>query len=292
MIKIKKYGTVLLLGRPNVGKSTLINTIIGQKVSITSSKPQTTRFPIHARYEDERGTIIFVDAPGIMRKTKDSLSQKINHRATQSITNDIDVVLYVVDHTRRRDWEEARVIGLMRTINKPKILVINKIDDQKKTFLPQYSFLEREIESVVQVSALRQKNIKQLLSMIFNLLPENKSGKTYENDHPYPVLNIDSKTFLSELIREKVFLQTRKEVPYTTTVIVDDVHEKENETLYIKARILTIEDKYKRMLIGHQGRKIKVIGSMARKEIETATGKRVYIDLLVETDKHWLQSYT
>jgi GTP-binding protein Era len=292
MIKIKKYGTVLLLGRPNVGKSTLVNTIIGQKVSITSPKPQTTRFQIHARYEDERGTIIFVDAPGIMRKTKDSLSQTINRRATQSITDDIDVVLYIVDHTRRRDWEEARVIGMMRTIKKPKILVINKIDDQEKTYLPQYSFLEREIESVVQVSALKKKNIRQLLLMIFSLLPENKSGKSYESDNPYPVLNIDSKTFLSELIREKIFLQTRKEVPYTTTVVVDEVDEKENGVLYIKARILTTEDKYKKMLIGHHGRKIKIIGSMARKEIETATSKHVYLDLLVETNKHWLQAYT
>lgn len=286
----RKYGTVLLLGRPNVGKSTLVNNLIGQKVSITSPKPQTTRFPIHAKYEDERGTIIFIDAPGIMRKTKDALSQTINRRASQSITDDVDVVLYMVDHTRKRDWEESRVIGIMRTIDKPKILVINKIDDQDKTYLPQYYFLKREIESVVEISALKKRNLKLLLQMIFDRLPEEK-GKHEESSNPFPVLNIDSKTFLSELVREKVFLQTRKEVPYSTTVIVDSIEEK-NGILHIIARILTTEDRYKKMLIGFGGRKIKVIGSMARKEIELATSKKVFLGLTVETDRHWIQSYT
>src|SRR4030042_4294981 len=124
-----KQGNVLLIGRPNVGKSTFLNNVIGQKVAITSPKPQTTRFPIHAIYEDERGTIFFVDSPGVFGKTEDTLSKKINESTLKSANANIDVVIYMVDHTRKRDFEEAKVLGIVRKLEKPKILVINKIDN-------------------------------------------------------------------------------------------------------------------------------------------------------------------
>lgn len=283
-------GKVLLVGRPNVGKSTFVNNVIGRKVAITSPKPQTTRFPIKAVYEDSRGTIIFVDTPGLMGKTEDTLSKKINEKTLRTIREAVDVVIYMVDHTRKRDFEEARVLGLVRKIDRPKILVINKIDDQKKSYLPQYKFLEDEFTYVFQISALNHLHTKPLLDTIFRLLPEKKEGEIPEN-LVYPVLNIDSKIFLSELIREKVFLMMGEEIPYTTTVVVDNVVERNDTLTYIKARILTTNDRYKKMLIGAGGRKIKEIGSYARKEIALATGKKIFLDLTVETDPHWEEIY-
>src|SRR3990167_4520258 len=288
-----KEGKVLLIGRPNVGKSTFLNNLIGQKVAITSPKPQTTRFPIKALFEDEREKIVFVDTPGIFGRAKDFLAKKINEKTFQAINEEIDLVIYMIDHTRRRDFEEAKVIGIVRKINKPKILVINKIDLQEKTYLPQYKFLEEEIPDVFQISALLKLHMKPLLNKIFELLPEKRESEEMDEakQHIYPLLNIDSKTFIAELIREKVFLMTGEEIPYTTTAIVDEIRERKNGVMYIKARILTTDLRYKKMLIGEAARKIKEIGSYARKEIALATGKKVFLDLKVETDPHWQEIY-
>lgn len=288
-----KLGKVLLIGRPNVGKSTFVNTVIGQKVAITSPKAQTTRFPIRAVYEDERGKIIFVDTPGIFGKAEDLLSKKINQRAFQTINEEVDLVIYMVDPTRKRDFEEAKVLGMVRKLQKPKILVINKMEEKDTTFLPQYKFLEDEFPDVFYISALYDKHIAPLMNAIFEKLPEETESAAGEipKDLTYPVLNIDSKIFIGELIREKVFLMMGEEIPYTTTVIVDEIKERNAEITYIKARILTVADRYKRMLIGSEGHKIKEIGSYARKEIALATGKKIYLDLTVETDPHWQETY-
>lgn len=286
-----KYGKVLLIGRPNVGKSTFLNNLIGQKVAITSPKPQTTRFPIKALYQDGRGQIIFVDTPGLMRKTEDQLSENINKKTLQAIQEEVDLVLYMIDHTRKRDFEEARVLGIVRQINKPKILIINKIDIQDKTYLPQYKFLEEEFPYTFQISALKKLHFKPLLNKIFELLPEKKEVDKEINPNPYPIINLDAKTFIAELIREKIFLMMGEEIPYTTTVVVDEIIERNEKLTYIKAKILTTHDRYKKMLIGKNGRKIKEIGSYARKEIALATGKKIYLDLEVITDPHWMEIY-
>jgi len=286
----KKQGTVLLIGRPNVGKSTFLNNLIGTKVAITSPKPQTTRFPIHAEYIDERGRIIFIDTPGIFGKAPDLLSSKINQSTKDAITDDVDLVIYMIDHTRRRDMEEAKVLGIVRKINKPKILVINKIDQQDRTYLPQYEFLKDEIKDVFKISSLTRKHIKPLLDKIFEFLPETKE-KIVTGENIYPLLNMDSKTFIAELVREKVFIMMGQEIPYTTTAIVDEIIERTEKLTYIKARILTTDDRYKAMIIGKAGRKIKEIGAYARKEIELATTKKIYLDLTVETDPHWQTIY-
>jgi len=285
-----KIGKVLLIGRPNVGKSTFVNNLIGQKVAITSPKPQTTRFSIKAVYEDERGKIIFVDTPGIFGKAQDRLSHKINENALRSLNEDVDLVLYIIDHTRKRDFEEAKVLGIVRKIDKPKILVINKIDLEGKSYLPQYQFLEDEFADVYKISSLNRTHIKPLLEKIFSLIPDRNNDEI-PADLVYPILNIDSKIFISELIREKVFLMMGEEIPYRTTVIVDQISERKNNITYIKARILTTEDRYKKMLIGAAGRKIKEIGSFARKEIALATNRKIYLDLTVETDPHWQETY-
>ncbi len=282
-----KEGTVLLLGRPNVGKSTFLNNLIGQKVAITSPKPQTTRFPIKALYEEERGKIIFVDTPGIFGKSQDRLAHKINEKTVQSTKETVDVVIYMVDHTRRRDFEEAKVLGIVRKLKQPKILVFNKIDIPTETsYMAQYKYLEDEFDTVYRISALEGKHMKPLVDKIFELLPEIQKSEITEKQ-AYPLMNIDSRIFLTELIREKIFLQMGEEIPYTTTVMVDDVVERSDKLTYIKARILTTSSRYKKMLIGTGGRKIKELGSMARKEMELATGKKIYLDLIVETDPHW-----
>ena len=282
-----KQGTVLLIGRPNVGKSTFLNNIIGQKVAITSPKPQTTRFPIQAYYEDERGTIFFVDTPGIFGKAEDSLSKKINASTLKTANANVDLVIYMVDHTRRRDFEESKVLGIVRKIDRPKILAINKVDLQEKTFLPQYEFLRDEFDNVFKISALKKQHLKPLMDKVFELLPEVDEKKQTGEKPIYPLMNVDSNTFIAELIREKVYLMMGEEIPYTTTAVVDEITERKNGITYIKARILTINVRYKQMLIGAGGRKIKEIGSYARKEIALATAKKIYLDLTIEVDPHW-----
>lgn len=278
---MKKAGMVAIIGRPNAGKSTLLNNLLGHKVTITSPKPQTTRFAIQAVYEDDRGQIIFVDTPGIVGKVVDQLSRRINLEAENQINTELDLVIYLVDHTRERDLEENKTFGLVRTFKGPKILVINKIDVTKPDFIVQYKFMEEEFDAVVEVSALKRKHLRTLLQAIFDHLPEGEPVAE-------PMLNIDSKTFLSEIIREKAFLFLRREVPYSLTAVIDDVQERENGVLYIKARILTSADRYKSMIIGKNGVMIKEISMAARKELETATNKKVYLDLTVETDPHWM----
>lgn len=287
-----KAGYVALIGRPNVGKSTLVNNLIGTKVAITSPKPQTTRFPIEGLFEDERGQIIFVDTPGIFKKAKDEVSKRINMKALEPFKKTVNLVLYVIDHTRTRDFEEAKVLGIVRKLNVPTILVYNKVDVTEPTFRPLYAFLEVEFDTVVEVSALERTHLKTLLEVIFDKLPEVDAPLIEKGEYVYPALNLDSKTFIAEIIREKVFLRTRKEVPYTSTVVVDEIKERDAHTTYIKAEVLTTDDVYKKMLIGAGGRRIKEIGSMARKELELSTGRKIYLELTVRTDRHWPTTLT
>jgi GTPase len=284
---MKKCGIVCLIGRPNVGKSTLLNTILGHKVSITSPKPQTTRFSIQAVYEDDRGQIVFVDTPGIFGKIYDPLSRKINPRAEESIGG-VDVVIYLVDHTRERDFEENKALGIVRKAQVPKIMVINKNDIKTPTHIIQYKFMQEEFDQVLEISALKNKNIPLLLDAIFSYLPE-RDQLVDSSMQSQPAINLDSKIFIAEIIREKAFLNLRRELPYRVTAIVDDVMEREKGSLYIKARILTNNERYKPMIIGKGGSMIKEISMAARKELETATSKKVYLDLTVEIDTHWME---
>ncbi|MCX8008375.1 MAG: GTPase Era [Patescibacteria group bacterium] len=282
-----KAGVVAIIGRPNTGKSTLLNAILGHKVSITSPKPQTTRFSIQAIFEHEKGQIIFIDTPGIFGKTHDILSKKINTEAERSLQN-VDVIVYMVDHTRERDFEENKALGIVRKISVPKLLVINKIDVKHPTHIVQYRFMEEEFDRVIEISALKQKNISLLIQAIFDFLPERE--KFFDSSQQsQPALNMTSKTFVAEIIREKAFLNLRKEVPYKITTIVDDIIERDSGSLYIKGRIITNDERYKPMIIGKNGSVIKEIGMATRKELETATNKRVFIDLCVEVDPHWME---
>lgn len=263
-----KAGVVALIGRTNAGKSTLVNNLIGQKVAITSPKPQTTRFPIRAVYEDERGQIIFVDTPGIH---------------PQISGEEVDAVVYLVDHTRYRGTEENRILGIVRQFkNIPKILVLNKIDLAEPDYEYQYEFIKDEVNETLHVSALKSINLEELLSAIFKYLPERETPLVKTEELPTPLLNINSKTYLAELIREKVFLLMGEEVPYSVSVEVEEIAERSDGTLYIAAVIITEEKSHKGMLIGKGGQKIKGIGAAARKELELATNKKVFLDIEVK----------
>ena len=286
-----KVGIVALIGRPNTGKSTLLNNLLGQKVTITSPKPQTTRFSLRAVYEDERGQIIFVDTPGIFAKTPDLLSKRVNPQAGLTLAQGVDLILHMVDHTKKRDLEENKTIGMIRNVkNTPKILVINKIDLKKPTYRAHYKFLEEEVDEVIEISALKKTHLKSLLELIFKYLPEGKPLPETK-ERVTPALDIDSKTFIAELIREKAFIFLRKEIPYSLTTVVDEIKERKDGLLCIQARILTTNDKYRKMIIGKKARMIKEIGMATRKELEIATNKKVFLDLKVEVDKHWMERF-
>lgn len=283
-----KSGIVALIGRPNVGKSTLLNQLLQQKVSITSPKPQTTRFPIQAVYEDDRGQIVFVDTPGVFAKVEDSLARTINLETKEVLKSDVDLIVYIIDTTRARDMEENKTLGMVRKFDIPKILVINKSDIHRPDFSADYAFYEDEFPEIIKISSLKRHNLNLLLKAIFAKLPEGPplvDTKTLVQ----PALNLDSKLFISEIIREKVFLFTHEEVPYTVTTQVESIDERKNGTLYIKAKIITTADRYKSMLIGRAGSMIKEIGMAVRKELETASGKRVFVDLTVDVNPHWME---
>lgn len=279
-----KAGTVALIGRPNVGKSTLVNNLVGQKVAITSPKPQTTQFPIYAVFENEEGQIIFVDTPGIFAKAKLAAGKEANKEAENVLNNQVNVVLYIVDKTRERGLEENRVLGMVRKINVPKILVYNKDDIRDPDYSAQYRFMDEEFDAVVHVSALKNLHIPTLLEKIFEYLPEGEP-MVDRSSMPVAAMNMDSTLYIEEAIREKAFLKLRRELPYKIRVVSDEVRNRENGSMYIKARILVPDLHYKKMVIGAGGRMIKEIGLMSRKEFEVATGKKVFLDLTVEVER-------
>ena len=199
----------------------------------------------------------------------------------------------VVDISRAKSDEENKVIGLIRKIGGKKILVYNKIDQAvgKKDYLPDYNYLEEEFDKTVAVSALKNKNVKKLVQIIFDLLPEKKmelvkqDKELGEGESDFKI-SMSSKDYIAEIIREKAYLYLRKEVPYSVTVEVDSISTKKR-MLVIEARLLTNAERYKKMIIGKGGKKIKEIGYNSRKELELMSGKKVFLKLEVEVDRHW-----
>ena len=283
-----RVGKVILIGRPNAGKSTLINNIIGKKISITSTRPQTTRKIIQGVYWDERGQIIFLDTPGIFAKIKDPVAKKISGLAQQELSR-ADVVVYLVDRSRSRGEEENRILGVVRKTDKPKIIAINKIDLAKPNHIHEYQFLEDEFDAWIEISALKRQHLKTLLEKIFEFLPEGKPIFDPKLFEAFPALNVTPDEFVAEIIREKAFNTLYEEIPYTIGVKVKEIKE-QKDLFYIKAAILTTNDHYKPMIIGRRGKRIKEIGQSARKELETITGKQVFLDLVVVSDPHWIES--
>lgn len=278
----KKSGMVTILGRSNVGKSTLLNALVGTKLAITSIKPQTTRQLIQGIINDERGQAVIIDTPGYLTEKHSPITGKLTQKIHKSV-QDIDVVLYMVDPTRQIGPEERYLLAILRKLEIPKILVINKIDLSLKDtpFLEDYRDLNGDFTTMIEISAEKNKHLKPLKDLIFEHLPFG------EPLYPPDVLtNIDQRFLFSELIREKIFNTMGDEVPYTTTVEIEEIEDKEN-IIVIKAVILTTALRYRKMIIGQGARKIKEIGSTVRKELEIILNRRVYLDLRVEVDKDW-----
>jgi GTPase len=281
----KKSGFAVMIGRSNVGKSTLMNTIIGSKIAITTPKPQTTRLPIQGILTTDEGQIVFVDTPGVLKGAKDILSKKLVKYVNASL-HDVDVIAYVVDPTRQIGDEEKSVMQLIKNTKAKTILVINKIDLERKPYLDFYRDLADEFDEIVEVSALRGTHTKQLVEKIFDVLPEGEF--MYPEDQ---LTSMPNKTWLAELIREKLFLRLRQEVPYTTHVEVEELEERKNGMIYIKGTVYTNDERYKRMIIGSGARGIREIGQSVRKELEQVMEKKVYIELTVDVDPHWMQRF-
>ncbi|MCM8778972.1 MAG: GTPase Era [Candidatus Omnitrophica bacterium] len=286
----KKCGFVAIMGRPNVGKSTLLNTILGEKVSIVSPKPQTTRFQIRGILNEERGQIIFVDTPG-MHIPKTELGKYLNVTALKAKT-DCDLILYMVDLTRPPGEEEKNIIRNLSTIDKPVIMVLNK-QDKGTGFVNEYikfwqENMRREndpLKYYIPVSALEGKNIPQLLEVIFSLLPESQPFYPEDILSDFPLrLNI------SEIIREKILNTLKEELPYSTAVMVEEMLPRREDLLYIKAIILVERESQKGIVVGKKGEMIKKIGERARKEIETLLEKKVYLELFVKVEKNWQEN--
>ncbi len=282
-----KSGFAVLIGRSNVGKSTLLNTLVGTKVAITTPKPQTTRFPIQGVVHDPRGQIVFVDTPGVMQKAKDELTKKLLDSVRKSL-NDIDVLIYVVDPTREIGNEEKQTLKMIEAIDKPKLLVVNKVDKRsaKRNIDFYRDLLDEHFDASIELSALKGSNIDILKDWIFEHLPEG--DEYYEQTQ---ISNISQKERIAELIREKLFLRLRQEVPYTVHVDVHEIEERKNGVVYIRASVLTTEERYKRMIIGKGARGIKEINQSTRNELEAVTGKKIYLDLEVKVDPHWVERF-
>lgn len=281
----KKSGFVVLVGRSNVGKSTLLNALVGTKIAITTPKPQTTRHAIQGIVHDERGQIVFVDTPGIFHKAKDVLTKKLNAKVKESL-KDIDAIVYVVDPTRPIGPEERQLLSLVEMVKKPKILAINKVDVKDPPYIEEYRVLQGNFDKTVEISAREGKDIKNLINIIFDQLPK---GEPFYPEHQ--LTPIDNKFWFAELIREKIFIQMREELPYSINVMVDEIEKKQNDMLYVKARIITSSERYKGMIVGKGGQMIKSIGQSARRELEAVTGKKIYLDLEVEVQQHWAETF-
>ncbi len=277
-----KSGFVSLVGRPNVGKSTLLNSIVRHKVAITSNKPQTTRNIIEGIYNDSEAQIIFVDTPGIHKPTH-KLGKVLNRQAYYSI-DDVDIILFLVDGSESLGPGDKYVLERLKTVNKPVILVINKVDkiSKEKILLKidEYKDLY-DFKEIIPLSALKKDNIETVVKVLKKYLKDNI--KYYDED---TYTNSSEQFMTAEIIREKVFRTTEEEVPHSVTCVVEKMEFSKNSVNVI-ASIIVDRDSLKRIIIGKQGAKIKEIGISAREDIEDLLGKKVYLDLYVRCIKKW-----
>lgn len=283
----KKSGFVVFVGRSNVGKSTLLNTIIGTKVAIVTPKAQTTRHPVRGIYTDERGQIVFVDTPGFFLGKKDLVSMRLNQLAREQLEG-IEAIVYVMDPTREPGAEETHIQDILQHVSIPIIAVINKCDLplEKRPAMPAFRAIDVGQKETIELSAITHNDVNHLLDALFALIP---NGEQFYPDAQ--LTDIPQKEWLEELIREKVFLHVREEVPYSVHVEADEIEQPPSGGLRIKATIYTTDERYKGIIIGKGASMLKAIGSDTRHELEQATDSRVRLDLHVEVDAKWPQRF-
>ena len=283
----KKSGFVTLIGRPNVGKSTLMNRLIGQKIAITSNKPQTTRNRIQTVYTDERGQIIFLDTPGI-HKAKNRLGEYMVNVAEHTL-KEVDLVLWLVEPTTFIGAGERHIAEQLNKANVPVILVINKIDtiknqDEVLTFIAAYKDICNFAE-IVPLSALKGKNTDLLTELIFKYLPYGPEFYVEDTVTDQPMRQI-----AAELIREKALRLLDDEVPHGIAVTIERMRERNNGIMDIEATIVCERDSHKGIIIGKGGSMLKKIGSAARTEIEKMMETQVNLKLWVKVRREWRDS--
>ncbi|WP_044642385.1 GTPase Era [Risungbinella massiliensis] len=279
-----RSGFVALIGRPNVGKSTLMNHVIGQKIAIMSDKPQTTRNKIQGIYTTSEGQVIFLDTPGI-HKPHSKLGEYLVQTAHNAF-KEVDLILFLVDAAEGLGAGDRFIMENLRNVNTPVFLVVNKIDqvhpDQLLPIIDQYR-QKFDFAEVIPISALQGNNTSTLLQLILNRLPEGPQYYPADQvtDHP-------ERFIASEIIREKVLELTREEIPHSVAVIVEEMKMRENgNTLFIRAEIFTERKSQKGILIGKQGGLLKEVGKLARQELENLFGSKVFLDLWVKVKKDW-----
>ncbi|WP_072866767.1 GTPase Era [Desulfofundulus thermosubterraneus] len=278
-----KSGFVAIIGRPNVGKSTLLNQLVGHKVAIMSDKPQTTRHKIHSIITRDDAQIIFLDTPGI-HKPRHKLGEYMVEVALGAL-KEVDVILFLVEPQLPGPGDEY-IINQLREVTTPVILVINKIDllENKAELLPlidvfrqKYNFAE-----IVPVSALKPENLDHLVELVVSYLPY---GPKYYPDNM--VTDRPEQFIMAELIREKVLHLTTQEVPHGVAVVVEEIEPRSDQLLYVRAVIYTEKESHKAILIGKGGRMLKEIGRLAREEMELLLGSKIYLDLWVKVKEDW-----
>lgn len=278
-----KSGFVAVVGRPNVGKSTLINALIDDKIVIVSDKAQTTRNRIVCVYTDEKKQIVFMDTPGI-HKPKHKLGEFMVDQAVDSL-REVEAVLFVVAANEKRGPGDNFVIEQLKKVNVPVFLIVNKIDTmEKQDLLEAIVSYENSypFEAVVPISAKEKDNIEEVVNLLETHLPE---GPKYFPDDM--ITDQPERLIISDIVREKILLQTHDEIPHAIAVDVDEMKTREDGTTYVRATIYVERDSQKGIIIGKQGTMLKTIGRQARGDVERLLATKVFLDLWVKVKKDW-----
>ncbi len=279
-----RCGFVAIVGRPNVGKSTLLNAILGQKVSITSKKPQTTRHRILGIDTDDIYQTIFVDTPGLHIEEQRAINRLMNRAATSSL-GDVSMVIFVVEGTK---WtaDDELVLGKLRHLKVPVVLAINKVDNvqEKEVLFPHMQMMQDKFDfsHILPISAKHGKNVELLREWAQQSLPENV--------HFFPedyITDRSSRFMAAEIVREKLMRFTGQELPYSTTVEIEQFKMQENGVYQINALILVERPSQKRMIIGNKGEKLKTIGKEARLDMERLFDNKVFLEMWVKVKSGW-----
>lgn len=279
-----KSGFVSIIGRPNVGKSTFLNKVIGQKIAIMSDKPQTTRNKVQGVLTVHDAQVIFIDTPGI--HTPNSKLGDFMMKAAMNSLSEVDVVMFMVNAEESFGKDEKAIVEKLSKLSTPVFLIINKIDlvhpDELFTIIEKYKD-KMDFAEIIPISALQGNNIERLLDVVKKYLPEGPQYYPADQvtDHP-------ERFIICELIREKVLHLTREEIPHSIAVIMEKLEKRENsETIHIMATILVERDSQKGIIIGKRGALLKEIGQRARVDIENLLGNKVYLELWVKVQKDW-----
>jgi GTPase len=279
-----KSGFVTIIGRPNVGKSTLLNQVIGQKIAIMSDKPQTTRNKIQAVYTTEEAQVIFIDTPGI-HKPKHKLGDFMTRTAQQTL-NEVDLILFVINAEEGYGRGDQFIIDRLQHVQNPVFLVVNKIDKvHPDDLLPLIDMYRNKLDiaEVVPISALKGNNVDTLLNQIVSYMEEGPQfyPEDQVTDHP-------ERFITAELIREKVLHLTREEIPHSVAVIIEEMKVREEKNVvFVNATIIVERSSQKGIIIGKQGKMLKEIGKRARVDIETLLGSKVFLELYVKVQTDW-----